>query len=126
MIKIISSLVGKSNLLTMPSEMVKPGAARSVHGSGEFQLHDIYVVAEVEIRAGTIDRVRFHAGDGDDLAGGEEIAAAFIGQRINRALELKIDEYTLASGKKNDTFHTALFEAFHRAIETCIDEAEES
>ncbi len=91
-------------------------------GQGEFQLHGTHVVASVEVANGLIHRVEFSSGDGEAIEEGKAVARRLVGQPISSALAIKAEQVTATEERSEVTLKTALLEAFHRAIEVCIEE----
>jgi hypothetical protein len=98
--------------------MTKDGASAStVTGTGEFERREKYVIATVEIKGGVIHSLGFASADGAVPDGSEEIVRMLVGRTVSEALEL--DTNTLE--KQPRATYEVLFEAFYRAVETCLD-----
>ena len=100
------------------------GAEKNVFsGMGEFQLRDIHVIAKVEVQGGVVQKISFNSGAGEQIAEAGEIAEQLTGKALARALELKARDSNEADDRRGDnTVEVALFEAFHRAVETYLDD----
>ena len=90
-------------------------------GTGEFELRDVYVVARVEVRDGVVHEVRFSAENGKAVEDAEEVAAQLRGQPLSRALAVKAKEVDSINKRGEPIAKVALLEAFHRAVEVCLD-----
>jgi hypothetical protein len=98
--------------------MTKEGASTStVTGTGEFERKERYVIATVEIKGGVISSVSFASADNAVPEGSEEVVQALLGRTVNEALELD----TTALERHPRATYEVLFEAFYRAVETCLD-----
>ena len=91
-------------------------------GTGEFQLRKVHVVAKVEICDGRVRKVEFSSDDGNTLEGTEEVAKLLVDQPLSKALEVKVEQVVSNNDRDEETTSSALLEAFHRAIESYIDE----
>jgi len=98
--------------------MTKDEASTStVTGTGEFERKEKYVIATVEIKGGVIRSVGFASADGAVPEGSAEVVQVLIGRTVNEALELD----TSALERYPRATYEVLFEAFYRAVETCLD-----
>jgi hypothetical protein len=90
-------------------------------GTGEFEIKKIYVKAEVEVRDGIVHRIDFTAGNDGDVPEAAQVAEQLRGQPLLRALEVKATEVDVAEARVEPLIKVALLEAFHRAVEVCLD-----
>lgn len=90
-------------------------------GTGEFELRDVYVVAKVEVRDGIVHSISFSAENGNEIPEADEVAGQLRGQPLSRALEVKAKEIDSISKQGEPIAKVALLEAFHRAVEVCLD-----
>jgi hypothetical protein len=98
--------------------MAKEGASAStVTGTGEFERRERYVIATVEIKGGIIHSVGFASADGAVPEGSADLVALLVGRTVNDALV--VDTSALDSFPR--ATYEVLFEAFYRAVETCLD-----
>ena len=95
----------------------------TVHvGKGEFQIKDIHVSAEVKVLLGTIREINFASLNKEKLEEADEIKEQLIGQPLSKALEVKAREVDPPGDRPPENpSKVALLEAFHRAVESCID-----
>jgi len=98
--------------------MTKEGVSTStVTGTGEFERREKHVIATVEIRSGVIHSLGFASADGAVPDGSDDITRLLTGRTVNEALIVDaaaFDRYPRAT-------YEVLFEAFYRAVETCLD-----
>jgi hypothetical protein len=92
-------------------------SASTVAGTGEFARKDHHVIAAVEIRSGVIRSLGFTTADGAVPGGSEEVVRLLVGRTVGEALEL--DSHSLVHQPSG--VYEVLFEAFYRAVETCLD-----
>lgn len=93
-------------------------------GTGEFQVDDICVKAELTVDSGIITRIDFTREGGSEIEGAPKISAMLHNQPVVRALEIR-DEHLEAVAESNaPRLVVALLEALHRAVEDCLDEDE--
>jgi hypothetical protein len=98
--------------------MTKEGASGStVTGTGEFERKQKYVIATVELKGGVIHSVGFASDDGAVPEGSEEVVRLLVGRTVNEALEIDTNALDLDPRAT----YEVLFEAFYRAVETCLD-----
>jgi hypothetical protein len=98
--------------------MAKEGASAStVTGTGEFERKEKYVIATVEIKSGVIRSVGFASADGAVPEGSDDVVRLLTGRTVSEVLA--IDPKDL-EGHPHADFEV-LFEAFYRALETCLD-----
>jgi hypothetical protein len=98
--------------------MAKDGASAStVTGTGEFERKERYVIATVEIKGGVISSVGFASADDTIPEGSDDVVHALLGRTVNEALEFD----TSALERYPRATYEVLFEAFYRAVETCLD-----
>ncbi len=92
------------------------------NGRGEFQIKDVYVRAEVEVRSGKISEVSFSSPSRDIFNDASEMAKRLKGRRVSEALEENDLETNLTGDRPSmSPSKVALLEAFHRAVEACFD-----
>jgi hypothetical protein len=93
----------------------------SVVGTGEFQRKDRHVLADVEMRGEVIARVGFTCAAGGEPPEAAALIALLTGREVHEALRLlAADRETGDRGA--DGGREVLIEAFHRAVETCLDQ----
>jgi len=98
--------------------MTKEGSSTStVTGTGEFERREKYVIATVEIKSGVIHSIGFASADGTEPEGSDDVVRLLLGRTVEEALEL--DTSALESLPRATS--EVLFEAFYRAVETCLD-----
>ena len=92
-------------------------------GRGEFELKEVSVVAEVEVRNGIVQKVDFSAIFGIDLPDVDQIISRLQGKPVSAALEVKACEVDSSEEHRGENVgDVALLEAFHRAVEGCFDD----
>ncbi|MCP4676144.1 MAG: hypothetical protein GY854_11680 [Deltaproteobacteria bacterium] len=92
-------------------------------GRGEFELKDVSVVAEVEVRNGIVQKTEFSAILGIDPSDVDQIISRLQGKPISVALEVKPCEVDSSEEHRGENVgDVALLEAFHRAVEGCFDD----
>lgn len=87
-------------------------------GKGEFELRGMHVVATVGVRDGIVADIEFRLGSGMPIAEAERIADLLKGHTISSALQLKAEELLSIDDRAE---RAALLEAFHRAVESYLD-----
>lgn len=99
--------------------MTKTDAVSSstVTGTGEFARKGQHVIAAVEIRGGVIRSVGFSTADDAVPAGADAVVALLVGRTVGEALALNAQSIR----QPLTGIEEVLFEAFHRAVETCLD-----
>ena len=93
------------------------GSTSTVTGTGEFERREKYVIATVEIKGGVIHSVGFASTDGAVVEGSDDVVQLLSGRTVSEALV--IDTSTLDRCPR--AAYEILFEAFYRAVETCLD-----
>jgi hypothetical protein len=101
-----------------------PTSSSTITGTGEFEYKDSHVIATVVIREGVILSVSFGLGSNADteIAGCTDVAGFLTGKNVSEALSVSPD--LLRENFPNcweQQTHGVLLEAFHRAVETCLD-----
>jgi hypothetical protein len=94
-----------------------PVSASTVTGTGEFARKEKHVIATVEIHGGVIRSAAFACADGAVPEGSEELVDMFVGRTVPEALALN----AISFGQRVPELCEVLLEAFHRAVETCLD-----
>jgi len=98
--------------------MKKEGASAStVTGTGEFERKEKYVIATVEIKGGVIHSVGFASVDDAVPEGSDDVVRLLVGRTVGEAMVIDpnvLERYPRAT-------YEVLFEAFYRALETCLD-----
>ncbi len=89
-------------------------------GTGEFQIKDVYVRAEVEVCSGTICKVNFSSPDGQ-IGEAVSMVERLKGQPVAQALAVNPREIEPGDHATESPSKVALLEAFHRAVEACFD-----
>jgi hypothetical protein len=98
--------------------MTKEGASAStVTGTGEFERREKHVIATVEIKSGVIHSVGFASADGAVPEGSDDVVQLLVGRTVSEALVID----TNALERYPRSTYEVLFEAFYRAVETCLD-----
>ncbi len=92
-------------------------SASTVAGTGEFARKDQHVIAAVEIRGGVIHSVGFTTADGSIPSGSTELVRSLVGLTVKEALALDVNTME----RHPSGICEVLFEAFYRAVETCLD-----
>jgi hypothetical protein len=92
-------------------------SASTVTGTGEFARKGQHVIAAVEIRSGAIHSVGFSTADGSVPDGSEEVVHLLTGRTVREALGLSPQSLE----RHPSGVYEVLFEAFYRAVETCLD-----
>ena len=90
-------------------------------GKGEFEFRNTYAMAEVEVLAGVVRKIAFFDESGNPPRGADQICEQLKGKPLSQALEVKAKEVDAFENRGEDTLKLAMLEAFHRAIEACID-----
>ncbi|MCP4605141.1 MAG: hypothetical protein GY847_32250 [Proteobacteria bacterium] len=91
-------------------------------GTGEFQFRDTYVVASVEVKDGIVQKIEFTSKSGIQIQNAEQISGRLRGKPLSVALEVKAQEIgTFEDHRGENVADVALLEAFHRAVEACLD-----
>lgn len=100
----------------------EPYSGINITGTGEFERDGIHVISTVEVRVGTIHSVAFAAGDERVPPGSDEVVAQLVGQPVSTALAVNAGpDYFPKEGLGLET-REVLLEAFHRAVESCLDQ----
>ncbi|MDJ0764762.1 MAG: hypothetical protein QNJ97_17410 [Myxococcota bacterium] len=92
-------------------------------GKGEFQLKGISAAAEVEVRNETVCEVRFsfepHEAENEAI----HLAKQLKGHPLAKALSVKAKKIDATGDRASENpIKVALLEAFHRAVEACLDD----
>ncbi len=101
-----------------------PISSSTITGTGEFERKESHVVTTVEIKEDVILSVSFCFGNNADTepAGCTDVAGFLTGKNVSEALSVSPDllreNFPHCCGQPN---HEVLLEAFHRAVETCLD-----
>ncbi len=95
--------------------------AEILEGIGEFELRDVYVKAEVKIQNGVVCDISFSTAEGNKIPGSQAIVSMLVEQPLSRALEAKGEQVESIEGSQKEIIKVAMFEAFHRAVEGCLD-----
>jgi hypothetical protein len=101
----------------------KNESGSTITGTGEFEHRDRYVIATVEIGEGLIRSISF----GEDAPGGQKVCARLgdllTGRSVSEALALTSQKVFEVCPEVCETrAHEVLLEAFHRAVEACLDQ----
>jgi hypothetical protein len=100
----------------------EPASGSIVTGTGEFERDGIHVVASVEVRVGVIHGVGFSLEDGTEPPGAAEVAAKLVGRAVSEALEVNAGPECFSQEEPGIETREVLLEAFHRAVEACLDQ----
>ena len=92
------------------------------NGSGEFELRNIYVKANVEVKDGIVEKIDFDSEQDDVAAEADRIAKLLKGQPLSKALQVKAKDVDSHEVRDEPIATVALLEAFHRAVEVCLHE----
>jgi hypothetical protein len=101
-----------------------PTSSSTVTGTGEFEYKESHVIATVEIREGVILSVSFGLGNNADteITGLADVAGFLTGKNVSEALSVSPNQlrenFQHCLEQQN---HEVLLEAFHRAVEACLD-----
>lgn len=93
----------------------------AIFGTGEFQLRGVHVVARVQLQDGVVREIEFQSLNGQPISEAEQMARQLRGQPLSRALEVKAKEVDAIDEPGESVAKVALLEAFHRAVEFCLD-----
>ncbi|MDD5306935.1 MAG: hypothetical protein PHU25_06390 [Deltaproteobacteria bacterium] len=97
------------------------GDESTIIGQGEFELHDVHVLATVEVRGDTITSIHFAFVKGGEQPGAGDIVSLLQNKTVSKALEVKAESERAAAGNRvGITANEVLLEAFHRAVEACL------
>lgn len=100
-----------------------PVSTSTVTGTGEFWRKDIHIIASVEVHAGVIRSVGFAFDDGREVEGAAEVVAQLTDRTLRDALEVQATSDAGSPGSQLGVAEReVLFEAFHRAVEACLDQ----
>jgi hypothetical protein len=104
------------------SERDSSSAVRVI-GTGEFQRRNLHVIATVEMRGETICGVGFAAlPEGEPVpASASELEALLANREVHDALQLLAADRE-AGDRGVSEEREVLIEAFHRAVESCLDQ----
>ncbi len=124
MISIISLFALRPLLpFSMNENRITTGSGVAFIGTGEFQLKDVYVVADVIVKNGIVKNIDFTSDVKEVMIEADQIAALLKGKQLSQALGVKATETDSVAEDHNESVaRVALLEAFHRAVETCLDE----
>ncbi|MFO8073480.1 MAG: hypothetical protein R6V85_16570 [Polyangia bacterium] len=95
-----------------------PSSTSRSTGTGEFQRKNLHVLATVEIAGGVIRSLGFACAEGGDPPGARDVVETLTGKSVSEALEWFEGE----DEASRDPAMEVLLEAFHRAVETCLDQ----
>ena len=101
-----------------------PTSSSTITGTGEFECKDSHVIATVVIKESVILSVSFGLGNNatTEIAGCADVAGFLTGKSVSDALSVSPDllreSFPNCWEQQN---HGVLLEAFHRAVETCLD-----
>ena len=94
----------------------------TITGTGEFWRKELHVIASVEVHGGIIRSLGFALDDGSAIEGAEEIVDLLTDRSVHDALEVHADPEAIAADSRlGIEAREVLFEAFHRAVEACLD-----
>jgi hypothetical protein len=96
-------------------------SAITVVGTGEFQRKDRHVIATVEMHDEVISGLGFTCVSGEELPEATDLVSLLTGRDVNDALRLLAADRE-AGDKGESEGREVLIEAFHRAVETCLDQ----
>jgi hypothetical protein len=105
--------MGKGNSMIVKSTFI---------GTGEFELRNIYVVANVEVKDGIVEKIDFNSEQEAVAVEADIIAKQLKGQPLSKALEVKAKDVDSLEVRDEPIAKVALLEAFHRAVEVCLHE----
>ena len=94
-----------------------------VTGTGEFEHRDRYVIATVEMRDGIIHSISFGEDSSDGGTVCQRLGVLLTGKTVSEALE--VTSQTVLENCPETCqarVHEVLLEAFHRAVESCLDQ----
>jgi hypothetical protein len=99
-----------------------PVSGSTITGTGEFWRRDIHIVATVEVHDGVIRSLGFAFDDGRAVEGADEVVSQLTDHTVHDALEVHADPGAVAPDSQlGIAEREVLFEAFHRAVEACLD-----
>ncbi len=124
MISIISLFAFRPLLpFNMNDNKITSGSGVAFIGSGEFQLKDVYVVADVIVKNGIVSNIDFTSDVKEVIKEADQIVDLLKGKQLSQALDVKAKEAdSVPEDHSESVVRVALFEAFHRAVETCLDD----
>jgi hypothetical protein len=96
-------------------------SAVAVVGTGEFQRKDRHVIATVEMNGEVISSVGFTCVSGEEPSEAFDLVGLLTGRDVHEALRLLAADRE-AGDKGGSEGREVLIEAFHRAVETCLDQ----
>jgi hypothetical protein len=100
----------------------EPASGSTVAGTGEFERGGFHVIASVEVRVGVIHGVGFSLEDGAEPPGAEEVVAMLVDRPVSEALEVNAGPDCFGQEGPGVETREVLLEAFHRAVESCLDQ----
>jgi hypothetical protein len=93
-----------------------------ITGVGEFERNSMHVVATVEVRTGVICGVGFAVDGKSDSPAANSVTALLIDRPVSEALAVNAGpDYFVGQGQDLEV-REVLLEAFHRAVESCLDQ----
>ncbi len=95
-----------------------PPSTSTSTGTGEFQRKQLHVIATVQIEHGVVRSLSFACAEGGDPPGAGDVVEALTGKSVSEALKWFEGE----DETSRDPAMEVLLEAFHRAVETCLDQ----
>jgi len=101
----------------------KKASGITVTGTGEFEHRDRYVIATVEVSGGVIRSISFGTNEKAGTRVCNRLAEILTGKTISEALEISSGHILETCPEACETqAHEVLLEAFHRAVESCLDQ----
>ena len=104
----------------------KPGKNEEncVEGTGEFQLKGIYVTATVEVQGGLVKNIHFTDNRGESIPEAVRMLETLRGKSLHHALKFTAENNNAFAEAEQELIVVTLLEAFHRALEACVDKIE--
>jgi len=103
-------------------EISEPASGIKVSGTGEFERDGLHVIATVEIDIGVIRGVGFATDDGQMPPGADAVSALVVDKPVSTALAVSAESDFFADDDSDRQGREVLLEAFHRAVEACLDQ----
>jgi len=100
----------------------EPSSGIKVSGTGEFERDGLHVLATVEIDFGVIRGVGFATEDGKVPEGADEVTALVVDKPVSTALSVNAGSDFFPAGEVGFQAREVMLEAFHRAVEACLDQ----
>jgi len=103
-------------------DSTEPASGANISATGEFERGGLHVIATVEIELGVIRGVGFATADGKLPAEADEVTSLVVDKPVSSALEISASSDFFTSGESGFETREVLLEAFHRAVEACLDQ----